>query len=67
MSRHVFEDIDERDFEREDKYSERSSRITKNERTKETNKWNFFKSIRNTINEKAEMLQWACRRKKAKK
>jgi hypothetical protein len=34
----VFEDIDERDFEREDRYRKRSSRITKNERTKETNK-----------------------------
>jgi hypothetical protein len=38
MSRHVFEDIDERDFEKEDKYKEKSSKITKNERTKETNK-----------------------------
>jgi hypothetical protein len=57
MPRHVFEDIDERDFEREDRYRRRSSRITKNERTKETNKWNFFKPVRNTTNEKAEMLQ----------
>jgi hypothetical protein len=34
----VFEDIDERDFEKEDKYKEKSSRLTKNEKMKKTNR-----------------------------
>jgi hypothetical protein len=34
----VFEDIDERDFKKEDKYKKKSSRLTKNERMKKTNK-----------------------------
>ncbi len=56
MSRHVFKNIDEKDFEKKDKYKKKSNKVTKNEKTKEINKWNFFKSIRNTINEKIEML-----------
>jgi hypothetical protein len=34
----VFEDIDERNFEKENKYKKQSSRLTKNEKMKKTNK-----------------------------
>jgi hypothetical protein len=34
----VFEDIDERDFEKENKYKKRSSRLTNNERMKKINR-----------------------------
>ncbi len=54
MSRRVFEDIDEREFEREDKYRNRQIKSTKNERVKEIKRWTFFKSVWNIANNEAE-------------